>query len=150
MPITPLPAPKLTLDLRICAHRQKHGDWLVMLTWLITTGEPCMVIVPASQSYASEYAMPCVVTLGQIFRWDEKLGDPVFVKDTLEDWAPALGFSPHDSKRKNRLLGIIRHYLSDVISMPPAGTQAHEVTADIFQRDPATGKIKHIEVKDHV
>jgi hypothetical protein len=147
---TTTPAAKLTLDLRICGWRQKHGDWMVMLTWLITTGEPCIVIVPASTSYKSEYLVPCVVTLAQAFRWDETHGDPLFIKTTLEDWAPALGFGEHDNKRKNRILGIIRDYLPDLVAMPPAGTEAHQVVADILHRNPLTGKTKHIEVKDHV
>lgn len=148
--LSPVMAPRPALDLRIYAHWQTHGEFDVVLTWYITTGEPCIVLLPSGRRPDDMDMIPCVVTLNNAFRWDESLGDPVFIKDTLEDWAPALGFGTHDNRRKNRVLSLIRDYLGEMIAMPPAGHQAHEVVADVFHRDLETGKVKHIEVKDHV
>ncbi|MBV7408758.1 hypothetical protein [Maritimibacter sp. DP1N21-5] len=145
------PAPKLAIDLNHVAWVVTKGDLTARFTWMITNGEPCMVILPTSMPYKSEYSRPCIVTLNQAFRWAEPpIGDPVFIKDMLEEFATPLGFGKHDNKRKNRVLALIRDNLDILIEMPPLPDDSREVVADVLHRDHDTGKITHREITDHV
>ena len=138
------------IDLTIASPAVHRGSFLLLKTWYIPTREPCLVILPAYRKLDAPNRAACIVTMSQAWRWSEELGDKMFVQHTLREFADPLGYSPHDIRRKNQVLGLIRDHLDDLVQMPPAGDLGKVVVADLFHHDIATGKTKHVEVKDHV
>lgn len=144
------PTPKLVLDLQHFAHKQAHGDITVIMTWMLTDADPCIVMIPTHKRENSMSMVPCIIPLASAFKWDEKVGDQLFQHDNLKDFAIALGFNPADTKTRNRILRLIRDYIGDLIAMPLITSDGKGIVADVFRTDKETGKTKHIEVTGHV
>jgi hypothetical protein len=102
------------LDLRKAHLHRKHGDLLVVFTW-INDGR-AMVLMPAVRRGAPWF----VVMENAAYTWDDSnpLNVPLVVGKALKA-CEVLGIEPNPSNCR-RLAGIVIDGLPDLISMPSA------------------------------
>lgn len=143
-------APRAALDLTKTAWTRVKGDVTVYATWILTTGRPCLVLLPTNRLSNSEHLIPCLVPLDMAYLWDEHVGDPVHCARTTVQFAQALGINEYEPRNLIRLTSIIREHLGDLLTMPPLPDEATDVVADAILTDPNTGKTREKEITDHV
>lgn len=139
---------KVALDLTVRKAVHSRGDVLVWLTWNRITSEPCMVLTRKDAHLGHERVIPCIIPLRRAWAWSEHLGDEADIAHTVGLFCVNMGFldSP---KNLRRILGVVRDYLGDLLLMPPMPTDTQVVAADALITDNATGKVKHMEIRDH-
>jgi hypothetical protein len=140
---------KAPYDLRISHATYRRGDVLVWLTWNQNTGEAAMVLTPKMERIHHERIIPCVVPLSRAWAWAEETGDEGDIVVNAALFAANLGFNPNNLANVRKIIGIVRNHLGDLLAVPPRPRDHHTVVADMIITDNATGKTKHIEVKDH-
>lgn len=147
---TPILRP--VLDLTTAAWEHTHGDIKVVGTWwLDTDGEPpwpCMVLVPAHHSLATDRYVPCVVSLDLAWIWSEEQGDAEFAMETAISFCQSLGLSVNWANCY-RVASIIRDHLEDLIKIGPRPAALNTVVADVLMQD-EHGKERHHELKDAI
>lgn len=143
------PDTRPTLDLSIYAHMQDHGDIRVYITWMITDGDPCIVLVPNRPKTHFDHIIPCVVPLNSAHLWGEGWGEEEHVKKMAAEFATAMNFTP-DPARIFKITDLVREYLSDMLSLPTIPDETQGVAADMYHTDTETGAITHSEIKDYV
>lgn len=138
------------LDLRIYAWKQTHGDITVYLTWLISSGDPCIVMVPMRPPLHFQAVTPCVVPLESAHLWAEGWGGESHVKTMAEKFAKTMNFDPSDPHRIFKITDLVRHYLEDMLKMPDIPTsQTHGVVGEMMRHD-EDGDVHHTEIIDYV
>ncbi|HEV8033937.1 hypothetical protein [Yoonia sp.] len=140
---------KAPYDLRISHATYRRGDVLVWLTWNQNTGEAAMVLTPRMERIHHERIIPCVVPLSRAWAWAEETGDEGDIVVNAALFAANLGFNPNNLANVRKIIGIVRNHLGDLLAVPPRPRDHHTIVADMIVTDNATGKTKHIEVKDH-
>lgn len=141
------------LDLTVYQWRQAHGDLTVFGTWLRvedgTVG--CLAIGWTRHLGKDPTRTGPVAVLRQESAWifDEHVGDPVLAATEVVRWVRGLGMG-EGPMQPMRLLSIIRDHLEDLIRLPPRPEMEQKAVALAHMRDPGTGKIETVEVKDDV
>jgi len=140
---------KAPYDLRISHATYRRGDVLVWLTWNHNTGEAAMVLTPRVDRISHERIIPCIIPMSRAWAWAEETGDEGDIVVNAALFCANLGFNPNNLANVRKIVGIVRSHLGDLLAVPPRPRDHHEVVADMFVTDNATGSVKHVEVKDH-
>ncbi|KEP68788.1 hypothetical protein DL1_08535 [Thioclava dalianensis] len=139
--------PILDLNLRHAAYRR--GSLEIILTWILTTGRPCLVLVPTRMRPSHEDVTPCIVPLDSVWKWTEEVGDPAEAAKMSLQFADALGFNTLDPRTVMAIAAAVRDHISDLLQMPPLSlVAARETVADVIVTDLDTGKTKEQEITD--
>lgn len=138
------------LDLRISHGVYRDGDVSIYLSWLLTTGDPCIVLTRAFAEQHHEKIIPCVVQLDNAYLWAEETAEGNYVDLMAGRFAANLGLDPLKRSDVIRVQGIIRDWLGELINMPPMPTDLRRKVADMLITNNETGEIIHKEVKDYV
>lgn len=138
------------LDLRMSHAVQHFGDIVVFQTWLLTDGDPCLVLLPRYRQAHHERVRPCVVQLSCAYLWDEKHGDPAYADLMAGTFAANLGLDPLRRRDVLRVQGIIRDLMHDLITIPVIPDGLRRKVADMLITDNTTGSVTHKEVTDYV
>lgn len=136
-------------DLTKCHRTFSRGDVLVWLTWNRNTGEPCMVLTPKMAVINAQTCVPCIVPLNRAWVWDERIGDQADAELCAALFCHNLGFNPYNLRNVTKVLGLVRDYLQDLITMPPLPSGDREIVAEAVITDNATGKQSFKEISDH-
>lgn len=140
---------KPAYDLTVTHRSYRRGDLQVWLTWNRNSGEPCLVITPRDPHLSNQRVIPCVVPMNRAWVWDEAIGDPAEVEFAAALFCMNLGFNPYNVRNVNKLTGIVRDYLGELVAMPPMPTDDRQVVAEAIITENATGKQTYKEVTDH-
>lgn len=136
-------------DLSKCHATHSRGDLMVWMTWNRVTGEPCIVITPKRAVISAETCVPCIVPLNRAWVWDERIGDVAEAELSAALFCANLGFNPYNVRNVTKLLGIVRDFLQDLLTMPPLPSGDREIVAEAVITDNATGKQSFKEISDH-
>jgi hypothetical protein len=138
------------IDLARYKDKWTQGDLTLILTWLLTNGRPCLVIVPTFPKPSYERTMPCIVPMDHAFLWAEETGDGGHCAEVSIQFATALGMNPHNVHGLIRLTSMIREHLGDLLVCPPLPSSEKEVLADVLMTNTDTGRSIESEVIDYV
>ena len=142
--------PILNLEHRHFTH--KRGDITVIGSWYYDADEgarlPCLVLVPTN-IWGSKKITPCIIPTKNAWLWSEEEGDPAYCAASVVAFGMALGISVHNEVSCMRVLSLVRDYMGDLLTMPPAPAEGATHTADAIWKD-EHGKEHHREVFDHV
>lgn len=136
-------------DLSKSHATHSRGDLMVWMTWNRVTGEPCMVITPRAAVISAATCVPCIVPLNRAWVWDERIGDVAEAELAAALFCANLGFNPYNVRNVTKLLGIVRDFLQDLLTMPPLPSGDREIVAEAVITDNATGKESFKEISDH-
>lgn len=153
--ITPDTAPsdsyRHAIDLAVTHRTHARGDIMVWMTWLrrAERQEPCMVLTPRSVLISADRVVPCIVPMDQAWRWSEEVGDEEHALITGAIFCANLGFNPYNPKNVHKIVGIVREYLGDLVTMPPRPKDVPQAVAAIMEvHNGDTGQITEFEVQD--
>lgn len=140
---------KPAYDLTVSHATHRRGDLQVWLTWNRNTSEPCLVVTPRDPHLSNANVIPCIVPLNRAWVWDERVGDQAEAEFAAALFSMNLGFNPYNPRNVHKLLGIVRDYLGDLLTMPPLPTGDRQTVAEAIITDNATGAQTFKEVSDH-
>lgn len=129
------------LDLERHHFDRMSGPIRVIGTWLLHTGEQCLVLLPALVSPHAGKVIPCVIRQSEAFLWAPEIGDPAYCARRVLDMAPALHMQPFSKRDHITIHSVIEDNLRDLIMMPPPPESDRVVVADGITTDSETGKI---------
>ena len=136
-------------DLSKCHATHSRGDILIWLTWNRITGEACMVLTPKMAVISADTCVPCIVPLKRAWVWSEAHGNEEEALLCAAIFCANLGFNPYNPRNVFKIVGIIRDYLQDLITMPPLPSGDREIVAEAIIMDNATGQESFKEISDH-
>jgi len=148
--MTQTTAPVINLNYDHRHQTRVAGDITVIFTWIITTGRPCMVLVPTSAGLTHERITPCIVPMEHAYLWDENVGDGRHCAIAAYQFAASLGFNPNNPQTLVRITSIVREHLGDLLTMPQEPDFDRPVMAEITKTDTETGKTEEAEIMGDV
>lgn len=138
------------LDLNLNHGCYQQGDITLYLSWLLTDGDPCMVLLPTYRQHDHTHVIPCVVTLADAHKWAEETCEGPYVDLMAGQFAAHLGLDPLKRRDVLRVQSVVRDWLGDLIATPPLPSNLRQKAADMFITDNVTGQVIHKEVSDYV
>lgn len=141
--------PILDLTMRHATYR--HAGIEVVLTWALTNGRPCLVLIPQGAMPTHEAVTPCIVPMESAWQWSEEIGDVAACVRSSHAFASALGFNPNNPYTLIAITAAIREHLGDLLDMPALSMVAdREVVADAVVTNVETGEQREQEIVDNV
>lgn len=137
------------IDLAVYHKVYTYGDLRIYLTWLFSTAEACIVIVPNRRIISAERVVPCIVPLQAAFNWDEHMGDGRHTAQQAHRFAQNLGLDPHPQEVM-KIVMAVRDVLGELTMMPPMPDYRRTKVADMIVTNDTTGEITHKEITDNV
>lgn len=142
--------PQIALDLTLALKEHHRGQVTMIQTWLLDESkQPCLVLVPTYAYRTRDRIIPCIVTLGMAWQWDEATGDPVYAFDKSKEFARALGFNDNDPQTVFAITSMIQEMLGELVMQMPLDRWVKQQEVAHLVINDGSGP-REVGVKDYV
>lgn len=145
---------KATIDIDRYHFRRVLGDLTVIGTWIHIDDQwrQCLAIIRTGEEL-HEATTPCLITVDQAWLWSEApgIGDPRRAARIAREMLISLRMDENNINNAIRIASLIHDHLGDLLTIPPySPVEPAPVIAEVTMRDTDTGKVREVELRDHV